>query len=170
MSINVTPIPRLTNFGAPSFTLGTSNAAGDSDIAVASNSTLLTYDTTVPEPVGTAAAGDTATAARRNHVHAAGSTLTSGSVKVWSFMSATGANTASYNVTSTVRNSSGNFTITIATDFDSGNYAAVTTPISADAHRIACVGSIAAGTLGVQTYLDDSADSCATGTIMCGDQ
>jgi len=40
MSISVTPIPRLTTFGAPAFTLGTANAAGDSATAVASNSTL----------------------------------------------------------------------------------------------------------------------------------
>jgi len=40
MAIHVTPIPKLTNFGTPAFTLGSSNAAGDSQIAVASNSTL----------------------------------------------------------------------------------------------------------------------------------
>ena len=92
MGISVTPIPRLTTLTTPAFTLGTTNAAGDALTAIASNSTILTYDATVPEPVGTAAAGDTGTAARRNHVHAAGSALTSGSVKVWSFMSSSGVN------------------------------------------------------------------------------
>ena len=77
MSIHITPIPRLTTLTTPAFTLGTSNAAGDALTAVASNSTILTYDATVPETVGTAnAAGDSTTAARRNHVHAALGTRT----------------------------------------------------------------------------------------------
>jgi|TARA_R110002110_G_scaffold341442_1_gene551621 hypothetical protein len=71
MGIIVTPIPRLTAFGAPAFTLGLTNSAGDSDIAVASNSTLLAYDTTVPATVSTAGAtGSAVTSARRDHVHA----------------------------------------------------------------------------------------------------
>ena len=170
MAINVTPIPRLTALSAPAFTLGTTNAAGDALTAVASNSTILTYDATVPEPVGTAAAGDTVTAARRNHVHAGGDPLTSGLVKVWLNMTATAAINSSFNVASTVKNSSGNFTITIATDFDNATYAPVVTPISAAAHRIACVGGITTGTLNVQTFLDGAADGCITATIMCGDQ
>ena len=70
MSIHVTPIPRLTTLVAPAFTLGTSNAAGAAITAVASNSTILTYDETVPASVaGAAVVGDATTAARRNHVH-----------------------------------------------------------------------------------------------------
>jgi hypothetical protein len=70
MSIQVTPIPRLTVLTSPAFTFGTANAAGSADSAIASNSTLLAFDTTVPADVGaTAATGDTSTAARRNHVH-----------------------------------------------------------------------------------------------------
>lgn len=66
----MTPIPRLTNFGAPAFTLGTANSAGDSKIAVSSNSTLLTFDTSVPASVSTAnATGSATVAARRDHVH-----------------------------------------------------------------------------------------------------
>ena len=72
MSIHVTPIPKLTNFGVPAFSLGTANAAGDSLTAVASNSTLLTFDTTVPADVGTSAAGSATVTARRDHVHAGG--------------------------------------------------------------------------------------------------
>ena len=82
MSIHVTPIPKLTTFGTPGFTLGTSNSAGDSKIAVASNSTLLTYDTTIPAEVSTAGAtGSATTAARRDHVHAGSlqSTIVNGS-------------------------------------------------------------------------------------------
>jgi len=69
MSIQVTPIPRLTVLTVPAFTFGTANAAGSADSAIASNSTLLAFDTTVPADVGTAATGDTSTVARRNHVH-----------------------------------------------------------------------------------------------------
>jgi len=72
MSIVITPIPSTIEFTAPAFTLGTSNAAGAASTAVASNSTLLTYDTTVPTTLGYAQAasvGDASTAARRNHVH-----------------------------------------------------------------------------------------------------
>ena len=70
MPINVTPIPRLTTLVTPAFTLGTSNAAGSAITAVASDSTILTYDTTVPAVLGTASAtGSATTAARRDHVH-----------------------------------------------------------------------------------------------------
>ena len=69
MGISVTPIPRLTSLTTPAFTLGTANAAGDAITAVASNSTILTYDTTLPANVGTAATGSAATAPRRDHVH-----------------------------------------------------------------------------------------------------
>jgi|LUML01.1.fsa_nt_gb hypothetical protein len=77
MSIIITPIPKLTNFGTPGFTLGTANSAGDSNIAVANNSTLLTYDTTLPAAVSTASAtGSAVTAARRDHVHSGALTST----------------------------------------------------------------------------------------------
>jgi len=72
MSINVTPIPRLTTLTTPAFTLGTANAAGDAITAVASNSTLLAFDTTLPASTGTAAVGSATTVARRDHVHAIG--------------------------------------------------------------------------------------------------
>ena len=65
----MTPIPRLTSLTTPAFTLGTANAAGDALTAVASNSTLLAFDTTLPANVGTAAVGSATTAPRRDHVH-----------------------------------------------------------------------------------------------------
>ena len=55
MTINVTPIPRLIDLAAPAFTLGTANAAGSALTAVASDATLLAFDTTDPEPVAAAA-------------------------------------------------------------------------------------------------------------------
>lgn len=70
MSIVVTPIPRLTAFAAPALTLGTANAAGVADTTIATDSTLLVFDTTLPAAVGTAATGSAVVTARRDHVHA----------------------------------------------------------------------------------------------------
>ena len=76
MSINVTPIPRLIDLAAPAFTLGTANAAGTAVTAVASDATLLAFDTTDPAAVAASAAVGSATVtARRDHVHA-GTTAT----------------------------------------------------------------------------------------------
>ena len=51
MSISVTPIPRLLDLTVPAFTLGTNNAAGAATTAIASDSTLLAFDTTLPAAV-----------------------------------------------------------------------------------------------------------------------
>lgn len=72
MTIYVTPIPRLIELAAPSFTLGTANAAGSAITSIASDSTLLAFDTTVPTTIAysaTAAAGSSTVAARRSHTH-----------------------------------------------------------------------------------------------------
>ena len=72
MTIHVTPIPRLIDLAAPSFTLGTANAAGSAETAVASDSTLLAFDTTVPTTISysaSAAAGSAVVTARRDHTH-----------------------------------------------------------------------------------------------------
>jgi len=74
MSIQVTPIPRLTSFAAPALTLGTTNAAGTADTTIATDSTILAFDTTLPAAVGTAAVGSATVAPRRDHVHG-GTTL-----------------------------------------------------------------------------------------------
>jgi hypothetical protein len=73
MSIQVTPIPRLIDLAAPAFTLGTANAAGSAETAVASNSTLLAFDTTLPDAITFSQSGATGSAvvsARRDHAHA----------------------------------------------------------------------------------------------------
>tara|TARA_R100001086_G_scaffold231503_1_gene152260 strand:- start:56 stop:658 length:603 start_codon:yes stop_codon:yes gene_type:complete len=73
MSIIVTPIPRLIDLTAPSFTLGTANAAGSAVTAVASDSTLLAFDTTLPDAITfgqSGAAGSATTTSRRDHAHA----------------------------------------------------------------------------------------------------
>jgi hypothetical protein len=72
MSIVVTPIPRLIDLAAPAFTLGTANAAGAAATAVASDATLLAFDTTVPSSIAysaSAAAGTAVVAGRRDHTH-----------------------------------------------------------------------------------------------------
>ena len=79
MSINITPIPRLIDLAAPAFTLGTANAAGEAETAVASNSTLLAFDGSNPAAVAASpAVGSATVAARRDHVHAG--TTASGTV------------------------------------------------------------------------------------------
>jgi len=73
MGISVTPIPRLTTLTTPAFTLGTANAAGDALTAVASNSTLLSFDTTAPDAITfgqSGAVGAATVAPRRDHAHA----------------------------------------------------------------------------------------------------
>jgi hypothetical protein len=76
MTINVTPIPRLIDLAAPAFTLGTANAAGTAVTAVASDATLLAFDTTDPAAVAASAAvGSATTVSHRDHVHA-GTTAT----------------------------------------------------------------------------------------------
>ena len=73
MTINVTPIPRLTTLTTPAFSLGTTNAAGDALTAVASNSTLLAFDALVPDAITfgqSGAVGSANVTARRDHAHA----------------------------------------------------------------------------------------------------
>ena len=87
MAIHVTPIPRLTVLTAPAFTLGTANAAGAALTAVASNSTLLVYDTAVPTTIAasgdTAATGSAVVSARRDHQHGSTAFTTDISVQVY---------------------------------------------------------------------------------------
>jgi hypothetical protein len=76
MTITVTPIPQLVELAAPAFTLGTANAAGSAATAVASDSTLLAFDTTDPAAVAASAVvGSSSTVSHRDHVHA-GTTAT----------------------------------------------------------------------------------------------
>jgi len=73
MAIHVTPIPRLTVLTVPAFTLGTANAAGSAATAVASDSTLLAFDTTLPDAITfgqSGAAGSAVVTSRRDHAHA----------------------------------------------------------------------------------------------------
>jgi len=73
MTIHVTPIPSTIDFVVPAFSLAESNIAGSATTAVSSNSTLLTFDTTVPAAISTAtvasATGAAVVSSRRDHVH-----------------------------------------------------------------------------------------------------
>jgi len=72
MSIVITPIPSTLELAAPAFTLGTTNTAGGAVTAVSSNSTLLTFDATVPTTIAYSATAQTGTAvvsSRRDHNH-----------------------------------------------------------------------------------------------------
>jgi len=76
VTIHVVPIPSTIELTAPAFSLGTTNIAGDTGLAVDSNSTLLVFDATVPVAVGASAAGSAVLPARRDHVHTtAGTTV-----------------------------------------------------------------------------------------------
>lgn len=74
MAIQVTPIPRLTVLTVPAFTLGTANAAGSAVTAVASDSTLLAFNSTLPDAITFGQSGDagisSGLAAGRDHAHA----------------------------------------------------------------------------------------------------
>jgi len=73
VTINVTPIPRLTTLTAPAWTLGTSNAAGTALTAVASDATVLAFDGTLPDAITfgqSGATGSATVASRRDHSHA----------------------------------------------------------------------------------------------------
>lgn len=73
MTIHVTPIPSTIELAAPAFTLGVANAAGAALTAVSSNSTLLTFDTTVPDAITfgqSGSVGSVSTVSRRDHSHA----------------------------------------------------------------------------------------------------
>jgi len=126
MSIQVTPIPRLTVLTSPAFTLGTANAAGSAETAVASDSTLLAFDTTLPAAVGTAATGSATVAPRRDHVHSGVTALSSGVAKVWCQIA--GNNTLrspDYNVASVTSTGTGNRTIVYTVDFSTTVYSVV---------------------------------------------
>ena len=80
-----------TTFSTPDLTLGTSNSSGTGG-ALRADDTILVYDTSVPASVGAASAtGSASTAARRDHVHAAGQGVLLGT--------ATASNSATLTVT-----------------------------------------------------------------------
>jgi len=92
MSIFITPIPSTIELAAPAFTLGTTNTAGAAVTAVASNSTLLTFDASTPAAVAASAAVGSATvASRRDHAHVGVATITSVDETIARFTGTAGA-------------------------------------------------------------------------------
>ena len=164
MAIHVTPIPRLTTLVAPAFTLGTANAAGSAITAVASDSTILTYDTTVPASIsGTAAVGDSTTAARRNHVHNATSEIGvfKGYVLI-QFSGGTPAATVSQNVASLADQGTGETRINWDTDFANANNIVLATTRQEEMSTtptLAVTNQVGAASCDVKTYkmTDDAA-------------
>lgn len=72
MAIHVTPIPSTIVLAAPSFTLGLANAAGSAVTAIASDSSLLTFDTTAVDAITFGQSGNVGSAtvaSRRDHAH-----------------------------------------------------------------------------------------------------
>ena len=152
MSINVTPIPRLIDLAAPSFTLGTANAAGTAATAVASDATLLAFDATLPDAITfgqSGAVGSSTVTSRRDHVHAmeaetptvaatqaemeAASSTTvfatpgrtqyhPGVAKAWCQFHHTNVVDSSYNITSVSNTATGEYTVTLATDMSGATY------------------------------------------------
>ena len=73
MTIIVTPIPSTIELAEPAFSMGLVNTAGAATTAISSNSTILLFDTTVPDALTfsqSGATGSASTAARRDHAHA----------------------------------------------------------------------------------------------------
>jgi hypothetical protein len=72
MTIRVTPLPSTIELAAPAYVLGLANSAGVAKTAVASDSTLLAFDGTLPDALTYSQSGATGTAtvaSRRDHVH-----------------------------------------------------------------------------------------------------
>jgi|TARA_R110000824_G_scaffold388566_1_gene584188 hypothetical protein len=73
MGINVTPIPKLTEFATPAITFGTAAAAGTATSTVRSDSGLVAFNTSVPDAITfgqSGGAGAVNFASRIDHLHA----------------------------------------------------------------------------------------------------
>ncbi len=98
--------------------------------------------------------------------------------KMWAYVTVSGGTPsldASYNVTSITDTSAGNVTITIATDFSSGNYCAVAQAVTAGgaAHMASVKTGQAAGSLVVRTALSSTGadtDNINLAVVAFGDQ
>jgi hypothetical protein len=162
MTIHVTPIPRLTNFGVPAFTLGTTNAAGDSGIAVANNSTLGIVATQAEEEAGSSTSVFTSPGTQQYHQSAC---------KAWAKTVKTGGLSASYNVASMTKNDTGDYTIAWTVDFSSANYTFVGTMAGENGAIYAPVGTQAAATM--KFYTQSSSHAASDTEVYCaafGDQ
>jgi len=153
MTISVTPIPSTIDLTAPAFTLGTANAAGTEQTAVASDATLLVFDTTIPSVISTAtvasSAGTATTAPRRDHVHGSTAVLTAAASKAWAKLSQSGSQslTVSYNCSSIADAGVGLSTVSFTTAFSSSNFVT----IGSRENGIICFNSPATGSVRVDS-------------------
>ena len=86
MTIHVTPIPSTLELAEPNFQLGLANAAGAAITAVASDSTLLAFDTTLPDALQNSQSGATGSAtvaSRRDHAHEMPADITASQVMAY---------------------------------------------------------------------------------------
>ncbi len=141
-----------TVFGAPGFTLGTTNTAGSSGVAVDSDATVLAFDTTAPtnEAFGdSAAVGSATVAARRDHLHG----MPAAPKDVFAAARWTGSAllTGSINTTSITEDTTGVHTWTIATDFGNINWFPVGS-VETGIDRNLIFGTATVGTIVVETF------------------
>jgi len=174
MSIQVTPIPRLTVLTVPAYTLGTANAAGSASTAVASNSTLLAFDATDPaEVAASAVVGTAVVASRRDHVHAGVIATSSGVAKAWCrITNAGGLESPDYGVSSVTDHAVGTRTINFTTAFSTSVYTAVATPSTSAAAVTVYFNSFTVN--GVAHHIQQSTDQAnadvGTSCVFYGDQ
>jgi len=199
MAIHVTPIAKLTEFAAPDLTLTTANVEGSAKTNIRSDASLLTYDATVPTTIAygaTAAAGDTATAARRNHTHGMAASdavapaseaevvaedevskyvapdlvhFSPGVVKQWCSILTGGTLSAIYyNTSSAGRDSTGVYTVTILEDMATTTYT-VSVSMRDPVSHSSTSSNWAVGTYKVRTYNNsDAAVDADTGLAIWG--
>lgn len=90
---------------------------------------------------------------------------TPGAAKAWGYVDTDGTLLAGYNITSSAKNSTGFYTVTLENDMDSANYAVVATVVSTAADRAAHVSSVAAGSFNIRT-IDTNEGALQDGQFM----
>jgi len=198
MSIQVTPIPRLTTLTTPAFTLGTANTAGSAITGVASDSTLLVFDATLPDAITfgqSGSAGSATVSSRRDHAHATASVTTASqaemeaassttafvtpgraqyspvAAKVWGRTNTSNSLTGEYNMTGLTNHGTGDNTWTYDTDFSNALY--VTLVSMGGTERIVNADAQAQGSCRVRSWVADSpysASNAQTNFVAFGDQ
>ena len=174
MAINVTPIPKTVSLAAPSFTLGTANTAGAAVTAIASDSTLLMFDATVPTTIAysaTAAAGSAAVVARRDHTHGmvANPTIAAPGVsKAWAKVATAGTSfNAVYGFSGVSKPATGRRTLTLTTAMSSANWSAVTDVNASGSGVYSQVDVTAATTVDIYIYNTSHAATDNSTMIAC---
>ncbi len=194
MTIHVTPIPSTIELGTPAFLLGLTNTAGSSVSAVAADSTLLAFDTTLPDTITiqSSGVGVATTASRRDHAHglvaadivaaateaemlAASSTTVydtpgrtqyhPGVAKAWAKIATSGTSfNASYGFSGVSKPATGRRTVTLSTAMSSMNWCAVTDVNSSGGGVYTQVDITAAST--VDIYIKNTSHAAADNSTM----